>query len=289
MRKILFAGCIVLSFASCKEHASLGVILTDNTSKLSDTTYTAATEAVTPKKVLVEEFTGASCPNCPDARAALATIATTYPNRLIVLEVHNDKTPQGKKIDGVSKYDFTNAQASELADLFYPGLGSIPQGGVDRTVISGNRLLPKSAWGSAISARMALASSANIKLTNTYDDSKREGVIKVHIGYTSDVVMKQNVTVALIEDDIVDAQEYTDSINHNYTFKHVFRKIFTATSGSPILDSITTKKAGRVYEGGFKYTIDPAWTPANCRLVVFLQNNEGDNKEILQAEEINVK
>jgi hypothetical protein len=289
MRKILFAGCIVLSLASCKEHASLGVILNDSTAKLSDTTYTAAVEAVTAKKVLVEEFTGASCPNCPDARTALATIAAANPNRLIVLEVHNDKTPQGKKIEGVSKYDFTNAQASELADLFYPGLGSIPQGGVDRVISGSTRLMPKSAWGSAINSRLSITTSANIKLTNTYDDTKREGVIKVHIGYTVDVPNKQNLTVALIEDDIVDAQEYTDSINHNYTFKHVFRKIFTATSGSPVLDSIAIKKAGRVYEGGFKYTIDPAWVPANCRLVVFLQNNEGDNKEILQAEEINVK
>jgi hypothetical protein len=289
MRKILLVGFIAIFFASCKEHATLGVILNDNTSKLSDTTYITTTEAVTPKKILVEEFTGASCPNCPDARTALATIATANPNRLIVLEIHNDKTPQGKKIEGVSKYDFTNAQASELADLFYPGLNSIPQGGVDRIVNGTTRLLPKSAWGSAISGRLALTSSANVKLTNTYDDTKREGVVKVHIAYTSDVTKKQNVTVALIEDNIVDAQEYVDSISHNYTFKHVFRKIFTATSGSPVLDSIAVKKAGRVYESGFKYTIDPAWTPANCRLVVFLQNNEGDNKEILQAEEINVK
>lgn len=289
MKKILLTIGIALSLASCKEHPSLGVILNDNTAKLADTTYTTTTEAVTPKKVLVEEFTGASCPNCPDARTALATIAAANPNRLIVLEIHNDKTPQGKMIEGVSKYDFTNAQASEIADLFYPGLGSIPQGGVDRIVNVSTRLLPKSAWGSAISGRLALTSSANIKLTNTYDDAKREGVVKVHIGYTSDVPNKQNVTVALIEDDIVDAQEYTDSISHNYTFKHVFRKIFTATSGSPVLDSIAVKKAGRVYEGGFKYTIDPAWVPANCRLVVFLQNNEGDNKEILQVEEIDVK
>ena len=67
------------------------------------------------------------------------------------------------------------------------------------------------------------------------------------------------------------------------------RKLFTPASGTEILSTIATKEPGRVYEGSFKYTIDPAWKPENCRIVVWIHNNDANTKEVLQAEEVDVK
>ena len=75
-----------------------------------------------------------------------------------------------------------------------------------------------------------------------------------------------------------------------YIHNQILRKIFTATSGSPVLDSIATKVAGRVYQRVINIDIDPAWKPENCRIIAFISNNEpGNDKEVLQAAQIKLK
>jgi hypothetical protein len=289
MKKLIFISCVsgLVMLNSCKEKGP--AINFGASASLKDTTYMATTEAVSPKKVVVEEFTGASCPNCPDARTTLANISAANPNRVLILELHPTEVPQGRPVAGKSKYDFTNKTVSDIITQFYPGLGAIPMGGIDRVLENTNRLIDRSKWANIINTRLAMTSVANLKLTNAYDETKREGVLTVKVAYTGEVTNKQYITLAIIESDIEDVQEYPTYDDDHYIFKHVLRKTATPVGGTSILDTIAIKKPGRVYEGQYKYTIDAAWLPKNCHIVVFLHNNQSDNKEVLQAEEIVVK
>src|ERR1043165_4143799 len=40
------------------------------------------------KNVLIENFTGASCPNCPQGREIIDALLTDNPGRIVVVEVH---------------------------------------------------------------------------------------------------------------------------------------------------------------------------------------------------------
>ena len=140
--------------------------------------------------------------------------------------------------------------------------------GIDRAPVNGSRLLDRTLWAGKISERLNKKSLLNIKLFNKYDDAQREGLLNVRLSYTSEVAKKQCLSMMILENGILDAQEYPDSINHSYTFKHIFHKLVTPIRGIPILDSLPRKSAGRVYETKIRYSIDPAWTLSNCNLVV---------------------
>lgn len=285
---IIITLIIATSFFSCKEKND--VINTGGDVVLTDTTYTKIPDAPVVRKVLVEEFTGASCTNCPDARQQLKAVSDANPGRIVVIELHTNNHPKGEYVKGIHKYDL---RAKDESDIFktifhYFPLG-IPAASIDRTNNGGELLTGMGKWSSAINDRINTPSPVKLTLNNSYNAASASGIIKVNVSYTQAITPKNYISIAIIEDNIVDAQEFLDHIDTFYNFQHVFRKSFTPASGTEILSTITTKEPGRVYEGSFKYNIDAAWEPENCRIVVWVHNNDANTKEVLQAEEIHVK
>lgn len=291
MKKLLLFSTIAFTtgMMACKEKGPAINFGESNT--LTDTTYTKTPDAPVQRKVLVEEFTGAKCTNCPDARVQLKTIADAHSGEVIVMELHPADHPLGHPIDGLSKFNFNVQDVSDIFKSIFRGyfpLG-IPTAGIDRTLDGTDILIKRASWANIINGRLAQTSPIKLTLTNSYDAAKTTGTLKVNIAYTKTVTTKNFVSIAIIEDNIVDAQEFPLYIDTFYNFQHVFRKSFTAAGGNAIIDTIGTKEPGRVYEGSFKYTINPAWKPENCRIVVWVHNNDANSKEVLQAEEIHVK
>lgn len=277
-------------FFSCKEKNNVVIINEDTV--LADTTYSKTPDAPVTRKVLVEEFTGATCTNCPDARQQLKAISDANPGRIVLIELHTANHIKGEPVKYISKYDLRSADAANIFKSIFRGyfpFGSIPNAAIDRVVDGGEILMMRTNWASIINKRIATESPIKLTLTNTYDAAKATGIVKVNVSYTKQISTKNYISIAMIENNIIDAQEFLDHIDTFYSFQHVFRKSFTPASGAEILSTIATKEPGRVYEGSFKYTIDPAWNPENCKIVVWVHNNDASTKEVLQAEEIHVK
>ena len=112
--------------------------------------------------------------------------------------------------------------------------------------------------------------------------------LNIHVAYTAGVSKKQVLNVALIQDSIIDYQKSGLQVEENYVHNYVLRDMVTPISGTPIMDAMTIKEPGRVYERTMKIKLDPAWDAAHCQLVVFISNAEGADKEVLQAEEVKV-
>ena len=74
-----------------------------------------------------------------------------------------------------------------------------------------------------------------------------------------------------------------------YRHEHVLRDMITTATGTPIMSTLAEKEAGRVYERTFTYTLAAAWVPENCRLIAFVTNNNGADKEVRQVTEIHLK
>lgn len=280
----LSVGLLLVS--SCKEKGPN--IDFGGNAKATDTTYTATVETASAKKVLVEEFTGASCTNCPAAAKSLENLMALPENidRIVVISMHIDKPSQIFKPNEKSKYDFRTQKGTDLCNLIYPGLGNIPIAGIDRVPDNGNTLIDKPKWASIIDTRKAKASPANIHIESSFDAASKTATVKVKIAYTSPISAKQYLTVAIMEDSIVDAQEFPSlEIDTAYVFRHTLRDYLTPVAGSEILSNFATKEAGRVYERTFVYKVNDAWKPDHCEFVAILHNNTGTDKEVLQAEE----
>lgn len=292
MKKLsyLSASCLIL-LASCKEKDVL--INFGLKEGITDTTYMASVEAPQNRNVLIEEFTGASCTNCPAGHDVVKSLIASNPGRVVALAYHtNDAGAIYQPVDkkGVkSIYDFRTEEATNIGKVIYEGLQSIPTAGFDRTKVGTSLLVNRTQWANETNKRLLVPPSVNMYLTSEYKADEKKVSVKLKVVYATDVSTKNSVNLGLVESKIIDAQEFSDRIEVNYEHNHIFRKSFTPYNGYPVLDSIATKKAGRVYEYNYVFTPDEKWNLDNCYLVAYMNISETGNKEILQAIEVKLK
>ncbi|MEO6833456.1 MAG: Omp28-related outer membrane protein [Chitinophagaceae bacterium] len=296
MKRLLFILFAAAMLISCQEK---GPIINFG-AKPFDTSFMAAPETANPRMVLVEEFTGVTCPNCPLGQQALVTLEAAHPGQLAImsLEIFGQTQTNPVNENGVKTINDNRTQAgTDLSSGIYGANNSIPIAGIDRVPLSGAMLIGRGSWASQIDTRVNTPSPANISMISSYDASSKKVTLKVHVAYTSSVIVGQKLTVALIESGVIDAQVLPYSpnpadptVNANYVHNHVLRDILTSPVGDALLGDKSTKVAGQVYERTFVYTIPPnVLNLDNCQFVAFVANDNAGDKEVVQAAVKNLK
>jgi hypothetical protein len=294
MKKLWSFGiaAVILSLQSCEEKP---VLIDFGNKEFVDTTYTATVETPQKRNVFIEEFTGASCVNCPDGHKTVAALINDYPDRIVAVAYHTFNAGSVfkpvYKPEGQSKYDFRDSAATNISSNIFGGVNAIPTAGIDRVPLSGGTTLKidRAQWATQTTSRLAITPEANLYLTSSYDGNEHKVKINARIAYTKDVSTKNVLTIGVIESKIIDAQEYSTYIDLNYEHNHIFRKCLTPFYGNAVLDNIATKEAGRVYEYNYSFTPDGAWNLDNCHIVAALSNNDGSNKSVIQAADVKLK
>ena len=276
---------VIVLFSACTKE--IGPAIDFSKVQAKDTFYMAPVENAQLKNVLIEEFTGVKCPNCPDGHNIVATIQNTNPTRVIAIGYYPFGQAQTEPLKDLTKADFRIADATELSTLL-GGIQFLPIAAVDRKMFGGAILTARTLWSSNVQARLAVATPINMQLSVSYDDATREAIIKTTLKYTSALSTKHNISLAIYENNLVDAQEYPTYIDSSYTFKHVLRDVITPVGGASVLDSLTTKAAGLVFEKTILYTLPAKWNPSNCKIVAFV-HDAAATKEVYQVIEKSVK
>lgn len=283
---------VILLFNSCTEVGPSIELIPSTSGVGNDTTYATTIETPSFKKVLAEEFTGVSCPPCPNGHKLMASLYDQLNGNLVVLSYHINNYPQTAPVekDGqiISKYDFRTDDATEIGTTFFNGVSAIPVASFDRIAVSGELLLSTTKWSNAAKVRASEKSPVNIHLASSYNSSTREAILKLQFAYTSEILINHNYTIGIIEDSIIDAQKDGLEIKKEYLHKHVLRDIITPIYGTPVPDKVKPFIPGKVYEHSIKYALDSSWKDSHCSFVVFLHYNDKGNKEVIQAEEIAV-
>ncbi|MFN5942967.1 MAG: Omp28-related outer membrane protein [Bacteroidota bacterium] len=276
---------VIVLFSACTKE--IGPAIDFSKVQAKDTFYMAPVENAQLKNVLIEEFTGVKCPNCPDGHNIVATIQNANPSRVIAIGYYPFGQAQTEPLKDLTKADFRIADATELSTLL-GGIQFLPIAAVDRKMFGGAILTARTLWSSNVQARLAVATPINMQLSVSYDDASREAIIKTTLKYTSALSTKHNISLAIYENNLVDAQEYPTYIESSYTFKHVLRDVITPVGGASVLDSLTTKVAGLVFEKTILYTLPAKWNPSNCKIVAFV-HDAAATKEVYQVIEKSVK
>lgn len=303
-RKSLFIASIALSgLSACKEKGPL-IDLGQHTAK--DSTYVASVETPDPHVILVEDFTGASCANCPAAHEVLNALVTQHQNRLAILGLHIFNFGQANPYDspdGLHQhvYDFRTQDATDISNTIFGGVSAMPAAGFDRrNGIGGGILNPpndnlavSALWSNIITGLVDTSSPLNLTIKSSLNTAGDTAYIVVRVAYTKPLGTKNTLSVAITESNLLDLQEDPNAPNGiydiDYQFNDVVRGFVSATVGSPILDSLSTKEAGRVFTRGFLYKVDPSWKAANCKVVAFVANAETGDRHVLQAAVTNLK
>ncbi|MCB0737218.1 MAG: Omp28-related outer membrane protein [Bacteroidetes bacterium] len=193
------------------------------------------------KGILIEDFTGYNCQNCPKAADELHRIDSVFEGRIVPVAIHaepqNFTDPSTKD---KSKYDLRSEDSKAIYNLVQVD-GQLPKGAVDRKIFDfyapGVLHMPYLSWNQAVEERIAETSPCNInfKLVERTNDSLK---FTITVFYHESVNEPQYLTVYVLENGIEDYQLDGRDWVSNYSFEHVLRYVPTNITGDVLEQTI---------------------------------------------------
>lgn len=289
---ILFSAFL---FYGCKETPP-AIDFSEKVIGLIDTTYvTSNIPNAVNKMIFVEDLTGVRCNNCPKAAAKIHEIILANPDKVVALAVY--PFTLNTLMSPWTGFDTLNTQiADDIFVNFYNSPSAIPAGGVNRKIFNGESStnISYNKWAGYADEIKTEESPiiVNAKIVS-YDSITRKGRISLKVVFAKAQISPVNLTVYLTESKILSKQLMPDgSTKDDYEHNHVLRKAITNYSGEPLkIDGSTlgNYEAGRTFEKEFEVLIDSKWKSENVGFVILINKFETNNKEVLQAAEIDLK
>ncbi len=235
------------------------------------------------KKVLMEEFTGVRCVNCPQAKIEIENLQSDnlFGEKFIAVSYHAGffARPYNN-----SKNDYRTDQGDVLIEFLDQPIG-FPSGVINRKLFSGEGDLQIEAfatWGGFVGQELEETAIMFLDLETTYNASNRVLNVSVGITPTQNISDDLNLSILITEDDIVDVQLTPEGIVEAYAQTHVFRTMITNTFGDPITDVLV---ANQSTSDIYSFTLPNEWVAEKCKVVAFV-HHATDSKEVLQVEEV---
>lgn len=222
------------------------------------------------RKVLVQEFTGINCVNCPTGAATIHDLQELYPGSIIAVGLH----PGGTGFSGpIGTFNLNNELATTYFNYYNPA-------GFPAAVIDGQAPITNiTAWNGSIMSQISKAAAGEIELTPTYDADTRTVTVDYEVTLNSVFTSTLNINIWVVENGIRGPQKSGNTIIPTYEHNHVLRGSLTGDWGIALNSTFLPDE---VYTGTVSLTLDAAWVAENCQLVAFLQS---DSKEVHQAME----
>lgn len=210
------------------------------------------------RSVLLEEFTGQRCTNCPEGHEVARSLREQYGDRLIPVSIH------GGRLSIKGQMGTLQGLATDESDAYYVAAGSpdLPSGVVNRST----GCIDRSEWAEAVRRELEKETPATIDLTAELKD----GDIIAKVNLLSDIDLSCTLQLWVVETDIV-AYQYDHGANvMDYTHEHVFRSSINGTDG----EKITLKKD--IYaDFTSSIALGEGWNPEKVSVIAILSNDSG--------------
>ena len=218
------------------------------------------------KNVLIEDFTGQLCNNCPLATNTISTLQETFGHdRVIPVAIHGG--------------DLTLAAPTGLANAIgntytaERGVSSKPKGEVDRT----GQLLDQDKWGTTVLERIAMTAHVKLGVENiAFDADSRE--LSFSVKTAADLTGAQGLLQVWLTESHIHTYQKTPDPNrfpqypasgndHNYEHNHVLRACVSAKDGDAL-----SLVAGGSDTRAYKYKLESDWVADNMSVIVIAYN-----------------
>ena len=294
-------GILLFNITSCD--IIEGPYLIDNNTNPADTNTFV-------KKVLIEDFTGHRCPNCPAAAEELVSLQDFYGDRVIGIAIHPSSpafsTPSPLTASSYT-YDFRTQFGDDIDNIFEITTVGLPRGMVNRTGFDTQHQLGKDEWSSIVQMELEKAPIFGITLSSNV--SNGNGTISITAEALTNINLDKkekiedyNIVICLTEKNIVQWQkDNTAGDIEDYEHNHVLRTMINTTFGESIGNSFVD---GDIWEKDYSIDITTLentnenyslntlfmgngnckeWNEDNMEIVVYIYNTS--NNEIVQVEE----
>lgn len=238
----------------------LFVLLTYSCSQISESERFIAVEPATVKRaVLIEEFTGQRCVNCPNAATEIARIQQSYGENVIAVAIHSGPL-------AVFSRDQVTGLRTELGDTYYNywGVEEEPSALINRK----GGVVRLNQWQTMIHDQLQLQTPLSLKVTC---QTRTAGGIDIQVSIHSSVIYRGKLQLWLTEDQVVAPQLMTDgTMNAEYVHQHVLRTAVNGDWGDDI-----ELEAGETKDVHFEVTPSLDLNIAQVSVVAFVYSQTG--------------
>lgn len=243
-----------------------GILLTSCDEVKENERYIDMGEITAQRTVLLEEFTGQYCTNCPLAHESIEKIEEQYGDKFIAVSIH--ATSLALDFDPAATVPGLKQPEGDTYAQHW-GVTNIPIGVVNRQ----DGLKDLSAWQGLVRTALGNDTPVKITLSANLDESGK------NINITTDIYSGDNIDGKLqlwvVESGIIAPQFGTGTFYPNYTHNNVFRAAVNGTWGEDV--TLLTRESQ-----SFTHSIalNENWDIENTNIVAFVYS---DTDGVLQA------
>ena len=290
MKKYLAIICSIIFFTSCDKVE--GPYMSDTNIEPIDTTYI--------KKILIEDFTGHLCPNCPDAAREIEAIHDIYGDQIIGMAIHASTAfakPYNISQAPSFQYDFRTQWGDDWDDIYGMSQAGLPRGMVNRIGYPNNHKLGKDEWASIVAQELSKQSNFKISINTTINS------ISLNSKVSSSISGDYNIMVCLTESNIINWQKDGGSNVEDYQHNHVLRSVLideplsnlTSYVSGQEIETMINYDLASLEQFNIDYSSNTAvlgngnagdWNSDNISIIAYIYNV--NTKEIMQVEESNL-
>jgi hypothetical protein len=240
------------------------------------------------QKVIIEEFTGHLCPNCPEGSEVAHQLEHLYPGRVFIISIHAGYFANLQSPNYLT--DYRCATGNELYNVFQPQ--SYPIAMINRISRNGSMLVNKDGWAPLVDSLIHTTPTIKIRSTKQFNPSTSTLQASLDFIFLQNTNKKIMWCAYITEDSLVSYQKNNNSAIGptpdipNFPHNDVLRGSINGTWGDTLIS--TPVMAGDTIKKSFQYSFGAvSWNLNQTHIIVFVYDL--DTKQILQAEKFSVK
>jgi hypothetical protein len=270
-KKILFLFTVTILAVGC-DYVDLPELSSEDYAYRSDLygpPPAFANDAVPIQKVLLEDFTGHDCGNCPNGHVIGANLLNIHGDRLAVVAIH------AGSLALPFEPDYPNDWTTPEGIHFHSQLGEdlLPTGRVNRN----GGVVPHygiSKWTDSVNVELSRTPFMNLQMVAEYAPGAQHLNVHTYSQWFNSAAGNYNLVLLLTQSHIIAPQlwygaqpsEYITAYEHN----HMLRGSLTGSEGRLIaVNPATGATVAKSYTFDWNTNLDAA----NCEIVAFVTNN----------------
>lgn len=225
----------------------------------------------TKRNVLLEDFTGQNCPNCPQAHRVVNALKEQYGESVVAVSIHAGHFAYEEGRFEPHFQTFKTEESNSYAELW--DIPSYPSGIVNR--VSGP--IQYQNWSTFVEDELQKDSKVNIETVALFNADSTEITITSSLKPLTDI--EGHLQLWITEDEIVSYQLDGTTPVVDYVHDHVFR---TSVNGFGGEEAALIKNVFETRE--HKISVQEKWNKKKLNIVVFVYNNSEGVLQVVEAD-----
>ncbi len=240
------------------------------------------------EKILLEEFTGFRCTNCPTAAAYASNLKDQYPDQLFLSAIHCTENfaaplPPANDPGGEFQLDLRTPEGAEWYNYYNPP--GLPDGLINRIGTENTSTIPYPYWEERVAALIA---DNNPEVYVGITDLAINGdstILTVRVTVKPLILEEDEyyINAMVVESAIITGQKTIGDVLHDYSQNHVFRRASNGPWGTLAYHGDLNLDANTALKFQLSVVLSEDWNLGNCDVVVAISKES--TREIIQVDE----